>query len=234
MHRWLKLTRARAVGRRSAVVPAVIVVAALTGCVQVPTGNSPTTSAPPQSLEEQLLAMEEADHQSMSGGEEDLPLAFLSADRNAYCVIGPKQGNHFENPVNPLMAAGEKDDTKLQVTAVYCEFATYPEPEKVTDDCYGTNLGFKGGTMMLTAKGAVYGGCRVGVTVMESEFGPGAKTADGPVASLPVLREDYAVEAGGYRCGDNGGGMICLELENGLGFQVSEDEFKILGKTPTK
>ncbi|GAA1347898.1 hypothetical protein [Arthrobacter roseus] len=178
--------------------------------------------------------MKEVDYESLSADQDALPLAFLSMDRNAYCVIGPKQGGVLQNPVDPLMGSGEKDDTKLEVAAVYCEFATYPEPAEIADDCNGTNLGFKGGTMMLTAKDATYGGCRVGVTVMESEFGPGATPSDGPVASLPLLRQGNAVEAGGYRCGDNGAGMICMELDSGLGFHVSGDEYIIFGKAPTK
>lgn len=123
------------------------------------------------------------------GLPEDAPaIAVLAADRSAYCAISTKQGRVFANPVDPLMAGGEKDDNELEVDAAYCELAAYPAPAEVTDDCNGTNLGFKGGTLMLTADSFAHGGCRIGLTPMEAEFTAGDRRRGRPPREAPSPR----------------------------------------------
>ncbi|WP_146070810.1 hypothetical protein [Arthrobacter sp. B1805] len=101
--------------------------------------------------------------------------------------------------------------------------AVYPAPVEATDDCNGTNLGFKGGTVMLTAHSFSYGSCRIGMTVMESEFAPGADTRGGPVPELPLLQRGEAVELRGFRCGFGEDGMICGSPESATGFVTGRD-----------
>lgn len=212
---------------RAAVVGWVLfVAAALTGCVEVPV--SPVPSAGPElSPQAELAAMPEVpvDELQTGGGE---TVAFLTQNRNAYCAITTEQGGIINSPVDPRLSGGQRDDAVLEVPAVYCELARYPDPAEITDDCHGTGLGFKGGTVLLTADGASYGGCRVGMTLMESELGPRAGSAEGPLARLPVLEDGLAVELNGFRCGSGEHGIVCVEAGTGAGFAASADAFEVL------
>jgi hypothetical protein len=189
---------------------------------------SPAPSAEPDlSPHQELAAMPEvpADELQAVGGES---VAFLTENRNAYCAITIEQGGIINSPVDPRLSAGQRDDTVLEVPAVYCELARYPDPAEITDDCYGTGLGFKGGTVLLTAEGASYGGCRVGMTLMESELGPGAVSTEDPLKRLPVLEDGLAVEANGFRCATGERGIVCVEAGTGAGFVASADAFEVL------
>ena len=130
--------------------------------------------------------------------------------------------------MDPRLSGGQRDDTVLEVPAVYCELARYPEPAEITDDCYGTNLGFKGGTVLLTSEGVTYGGCRVGMTLMEAELGPGADGGENALTRLPVLEDGMAVELQGFRCGGTDRGLVCAESGTGLGFVASVEAFEVL------
>lgn len=153
-------------------------------------------------------------------------IAFLTENRNTYCAITTEQGGIINSPVDPLLSGGQRDDTVLEVPAVYCELARYPEPAEVTNDCHGTDLGFKGGTVLLSADGVSYGGCRVGMTLMEAELGPGAGSGEVALTRLPVLEDGLAVELNGFRCGSADRGLICVESGTGQGFVASADAFE--------
>lgn len=215
--------RARAVVVGLAALSALV----LAGCVEVPVANPapvPQREAPPK---EELAGLKEvpvAGYQTL--GKE--AAAFLTEDRNIYCTITTEQGGIIDSPVDPRLAGGKRDDTILAVPAVYCEMVRYPEPTESPDDCSGTNLGFLGGTVLLTSEGATYGGCRIGMTLMEAELAPGSDPEDSPVGRLPVLQQGMAIELNGFRCGSLAGGVACLEAESGQGFAVSADSFEKL------
>lgn len=208
-----RAVRGRAV-RAGATAAAALLLA---GCVQLPAAGPVAAPAdlPPA---EELAAMEVLAPEDLGLPEDAPAIAVLAADRSAYCAISTKQGRVFANPVDPLMAGGEKDDNELEVDAAYCELAAYPAPAEVTDDCNGTNLGFKGGTLMLTADSFAHGGCRIGLTPMEAEFTAGTAGEDGPLAKLPLLERGQAVELRGFRCGLGRDGMICGNIASGRGF----------------
>jgi hypothetical protein len=217
----------RRVRVRAAVVGLVVfAAAALTGCVEVPVNPAPSAE-PELTPQQELAAMPEvpADELQAVGGE---TVAFLTENRNAYCAITTEQGGIINSPVDPRLSGGQRDDTVLEVPAVYCELARYPEPAELTDDCYGTGLGFKGGTVLLTSDGVSYGGCRVGMTLTESELGPGADSTEGPLTRLPVLEDGAAVELNGFRCGTGERGIVCVEAGTGAGFAASADAFEVL------
>ena len=157
----------------------------------------------------------------------------LVADRSACCAISTKQGRVFANPVDPQMAAGEKDDTELEVDAAYCGLSAHPAPAEAADDCNGTNLGFKGGALMLTADAFAYGGCRIGMMPTEAEFGAefgaGVEDGGGPISRLPLLERGQAVELRGFRCGPGRDGMICGNLESGKGFTANRESVTEFG-----
>lgn len=212
---------------RGAVGVVLLNLAVLTGCVQVPVTDPGPSSGPDLTPQEELTAMPEvpaSELQTLGDGV----AAFLTQDRNAYCAITTEQGGIIDSPVDPRLSGGQRDDTVLEVPAVYCELARYPEPAEVTDDCYGTGLGFKGGTVLLTAESAAYGGCRVGMTLMESQFGPGSDVGESPLTRLPVLEDGMAVELNGFRCGSAERGVVCVEGRTGRGFVASADAFEIL------
>lgn len=154
--------------------------------------------------------------------------AFLTEDRNTYCAITTEQGGVIASPVDPRLSGGQRDDAVLEVPAVYCEMARYPEPADTTDDCYGTQVGFKGGTVLLTADAVSYGGCRVGMTLMEAEFGPGSASTQRTIARLPVLEEGLAIDLNGFRCGSGERGLVCAQTATGTGFVASADMFEAL------
>ena len=217
----------RRVRIRAAVVGWVLsATAALTGCVEIPVSPAPSAE-PDLSPQEGLAAMPEVSAEELKavGGE---AVAFLTENRNAYCAITTEQGGIINSPVDPRLSGGQRDDAVLEVPAVYCELARYPDPAEISDDCYGTGLGFKGGTVLLTADGASYGGCRVGMTLMESELGPGAGSAEGPLTRLPVLADGLAVELNGFRCGSGEHGIVCVGAGTGNGFAASADAFEVL------
>ncbi|TKV28662.1 hypothetical protein FDK12_08410 [Arthrobacter sp. NamB2] len=216
--------------RRVGAASLMIALLGLTACVTLPTADpgAVVTSAPDDPFE-QLTSMEVRSVEDLGLPPDPVSVAVLAADRSAYCVISTKQGGVFDNPVDPLMGGGERDDNELEVDAAYCELAVYPAPAEVTDDCNGTNLGFKGGTVMLTADSFSYGSCRIGMTVMESEFAPGADTRGGPVSKLPLLQRGEAVELRGFRCGFGEDGMICGSLESATGFVAGRDSVASFG-----
>lgn len=193
----------------------------------MPVNNPAPSSEPDLTLQDELAAMPEVPQGELQTFGEDVA-GFLTENRNAYCVITTEQGGIINSPVDPRLSGGQRDDTVLEVPAVYCELARYPEPPEVTDDCYGTSLGFKGGTVLLTAEGVSYGGCRVGMTLMEAELGPGADSEESPLTRLPVLQDGMAVEQNGFRCGSTDTGIMCVESGTGQGFAASTDAFEIL------
>lgn len=206
---------------------AVLATGVLSGCVQVPVTNPVPPPQPELSPQEELAAMAAAPGNTMQSFGEDV-LAFLTEDRNTYCVLTTEQGGIISSPVDQLLSGGTRDDTLLEVPAVYCELVRYPEPVEVTDDCHGTGLGFRGGTVLLTAGGASYGSCRIGMTLMEAQLAPGSGSDGSPLSRLPVLEEGTAVELNGFRCGRGNEGVICMEEQSGAGFLVSADAFENL------
>lgn len=219
----LKRARMRAV----VVGCALFIMAALAGCVEVPVANPAPTPESELAPREELAAMPELPVSELQNFGEDV-VAFLTEDRTTYCAITTEQGGIINSPVDPRLSGGERDDTVLEVPAVYCELTRYPEPAKVTNNCHGTNLGFKGGTILLTAERVSYGGCRVGMTLMEAELGPGADGGDSQLSRLPLLEDGTAVELNGFRCGGTDRGLVCAESETGLGFVASVDAFEAL------
>ncbi|MDQ0733607.1 hypothetical protein [Arthrobacter agilis] len=217
--------RRRPVRRRAVhAAAAVAAVLVLAGCVQLPAAGPAAPTAPadlPPS--EELAGMDVRTPEDLGLPGDATSIAVLAADRSAYCAISTKQGRIFDNPVDPLMAGGEKDDNELEVDAAYCELAAYPAPAEAADDCNGTNLGFKGGTVLLTVDSFTYGGCRIGLTPMEAEFAAGAASGGGPIAGLPLLERGQAVELRGFRCGFGQDGMICSSLESGKGFVANRE-----------
>jgi hypothetical protein len=219
---------------RAAVVGGVLaVMTVLTGCVEVPVSNPAPSPEPELTPQEELAAMSELPVSELQPFGEDV-VAFLTENRNTYCAITTEQGGIINSPVDSRLSGGQRDDTVLEVPAVYCELARYPEPAEVTDDCYGTNLGFKGGTVLLTAEGASYGECRVGMTLMEAELGPGGDGGEGPLSRLPVLEDGMALELNGFRCGSADRGLVCVESGTGQGFLASADSFEILAPSQTR
>lgn len=219
------LKRART---RAGVVGCVLLsMAALAGCVEVPVAGPVTSQEPDLPPLEELAAMPELPASELQNFGEDV-VAFLTDDRTTYCAMTTEQGGIINSPVDPRLSGGERDDTVLEVPAVYCELARYPEPAEVTDDCYGTNLGFKGGTVLLTAEQVSYGGCRVGMTRMEAESGPGSAGEDSPLSRLPILEDGKAVGLNGFRCGGTDRGVVCAESETGVGFVASVNAFEAL------
>lgn len=222
-------------GRVRAVVVGVLAAAAmtLTGCVQVPVSNPAPSPEPELSPQEELAAMPEAPPKQMQTFGEDVA-AFLTEDRNIYCTITTEQGGIIASPVDPQLAGGTPDDTLLEVPAVYCELVRYPEPEKVADTCHGTGLGFRGGTVLLTAERATYGSCRIGMTLTEAELQPGSGKDGSALSRLPMLEAGMAIDLNGFRCGTADSGVICLEKQSGAGFAVTADAFSSLppGKAP--
>lgn len=212
---------------RVAVVLGLLLTLLLSGCVTIPI-NNPAPSLPSNMTPlEELAAMPEipvSELQTLNDGA----VAFLTEDRNTYCAITTEQGGIINSPVDPLLSGGTRDDNILEVPAVYCELARHPEPVEVTDTCYGTNLGFKGGTLLLTAEGTTYGSCRIGMSVMEAQFGPGIKPGDHPVTRLPVLLDKSAIELDGFRCGRATDGIVCVHIETGHGFVASAAGYEIL------
>lgn len=205
-------------------------VLAMAGCVTVPVAAPPSTPSPTTDLgpAQRLAAMELAPLKNY-GGDEDMPVAFLGYDRNVYCALTTKQGGWLNNPVDDVQRSGDPSDHELEVPVVYCELGAYPEPKKVTSDCHGTGRGFKGGTVLLTAEQVTYGGCRIGMTAMETEFGARAVPSDGPVASLPRLPRGQALQRDGFKCGADETGMICMNLDSGTGFIIDEEHYRVFG-----
>lgn len=217
------LPRART---RVVVVWGFIAALVLAGCVEVPVGSPRPSSEGKLSALEELAAMPQLPVTEVQALDAETA-AFLTEDRNSYCTITTEQGGIISSPVDPKLSGGERDDTVLEVPAVYCELARYPEPSGATDDCHGTNLGFKGGTVLLTSEGATYGGCRIGMTLMEAELGPGSDGSESPVTQLPVLEDGAAVELNGFRCGRATGGVVCVHSDSGHGFVVSAAGYEI-------
>lgn len=213
---------------RAGVVGWVLLIAAVvTGCVEVPVSSPASSPEPDLSPQEELAAMPELPVSEVQTVGEDVA-AFLTEDRHTYCVITTEQGGIINSPVDPRLSGGQRDDTVLEVPAVYCELARYPEPAEVADDCYGTGLGFRGGIVLLTASGVSYGGCRVGMTLMEAQMGSGSDAGESALTRLSVLEDGMAVELDGFRCGSADGGVVCVEGRTGQGFVASADAFEIL------
>ncbi|GAB3546945.1 hypothetical protein GCM10027404_08090 [Arthrobacter tumbae] len=214
--------------KRAAVVGLVLLCGAvLTACVEVPVSGPAPDTVPEMSPQQELAAMPElpAPEVQTFGGD---VAAFLTENRNIYCAITTEQGGIINSPVDPRLSGGQRDDAVLEVPAVYCELARYPEPAEVTDDCHGTNLGFKGGKVLLRGDGVVYGGCRVGMTLTEGELGHGAAGGEGALTRLPILDDGMAVDLSGFRCGSGDNGLICVQSDTGQGFVVSADAFEII------
>lgn len=218
-------------GRRRAAAAALLAVPLLlSGCVQLPTGDgaTPTAVTDLEPLAE-LEAMELRAPEELGLVPDAESIAVLAADRSASCAISTKQGGIFDNPVDPIMAAGERDDIQLEVDAAYRELAAYPTPTEITADCSGTNLGFEGGTVMLTADALAYGGCRIGLTTREAEFAAGVEAGAGVIAKLPLLERGQAAELRGFRCGLGRDGMICAHLGTSEGFLANRDAVTAIG-----
>ncbi|NJC21333.1 hypothetical protein BJ994_000409 [Arthrobacter pigmenti] len=217
---------ARARPRVVVVLMALATLLTVSACVEIPISNPIPSPAPELSPLEELAAMPEVPVTELQQLDGDVA-AFLTEDRNTYCAITTEQGGIINSPVDPRLSGGTRNDTLLAVPAVYCELARYPEPAEVTDDCHGTNLGFKGGTVLLTADGVTYGDCRVGMTLMEAQLGPGTEGSEHALTRLPVLADDAAVELKGFRCGRATDGLACVHGESGHGFVVSAAGYEI-------
>ncbi|XAS69630.1 hypothetical protein V3C33_03170 [Micrococcaceae bacterium Sec5.7] len=182
---------------------------------------------PPLPALEQLEQAPVIDGSSFSSGEN--VLNFVTEDRNVVCSLTSARGEHLNLPYEQNSFADAANNKLSLVPVAHCELAAYPRPRAAdtTDTCAGTGLGYLGGIALLTPDKASYGGCRSGVTQMESEFGPeGSK--DGPISKLPVLQDGQNMERNGLRCSAYNGGVACGNLSAGVAFFISKDRYELI------
>ncbi|WP_426998358.1 hypothetical protein [Pseudarthrobacter sp. N5] len=182
---------------------------------------------PPLPALEQLKQAPLEDAATFSGGEG--VLNFVTEDRNMVCALTSARGEDLNLPYEHNGFADSANNKLDTVPVAHCELAAYPkaEPADVKDDCAGTGLGYLGGTALLTPDKASYGGCRSGLTQMESEFGPkGSK--DGAISKMPVLSDGQNVERNGLRCSAYNGGVSCGNLSAGVAFFISKDRYELI------
>lgn len=161
--------------------------------------------------------------------------AFVTADRNVACAMTSARGGHLNLPYEPNSYSDGANNKFAVVPVVQCELAVYPTPQAsdVKDDCAGTGVGYLGGTALLQPDKASYGGCRSGITQMESEFGHKG-SRKGPISQLPELAEGQNIERNGLRCSAYNGGVACGNVSGGVAFFVSRAGYQLIsdgGKT---
>lgn len=176
---------------------------------------------------EQLTQAPLTDPAPYSAGQD--VLAFVTEDRNIVCSLTSARGTHLNLPYEANNYADPANNKLPIVPVAHCELATYPAPKSadVSSDCAGTNLGYLGGTAVVTPDAARYGECRSGVTRMEAEYGPNGRD-DGPVSTMTVLPEGQNLERNGLRCSAYNGGVACGNVSAGIGFFVAEDRYDLL------
>ncbi|PNI07652.1 hypothetical protein CXX84_15075 [Arthrobacter sp. AFG7.2] len=199
---------------------------AATACsvtVEDPGYVAPPPLPPMEQLEQAVLA----DPQDFSGGD-DL-LSFITEDRKVACSLTAARGPHINLPYQQNSFSDSENNKLAIVPVAHCELAEYPKPAPgdVADDCGAMNLGYLGGTALLTPDSARYGECRSGVTEMEATYGPRGSKA-GPIAGLPVLADGQNLERNGLRCSAYNGGVACGNVSAGIGFFVSTDRYELI------
>lgn len=216
----------------AAAVLAVALTAALSGCITVPAGGGQPTatqgSATPQSYVDRLKETP-VDKPTDDGYSEELP-QFVTDSRNVACVFTSSRAGNVNHPWEPNSFADSSNAAAALIPVVNCELAGYPQVKAadVADSCAGTNIGFLGGTALLSPDKATYGGCRAGVTAVEAAFGPRG-TVNETMANIPVLAPGQAMDAEGYRCAPLDDGVACANLANGAGFFISAEKYELFG-----
>ncbi|UVJ40443.1 hypothetical protein [Arthrobacter sp. CJ23] len=219
--------------RRTVVgILAALLMVAATSCsysTKDPDYVPPAPLAPLEQLKQ--VPVTEPTPGSASGGV----TAFVTADRNVACAMTSARGEHLNLPYEPNSYSDSANNKFAIVPVVQCELAVYPKPQAadVRDDCAGTGLGYLGGTALLRPDKASYGGCRSGITQMESEFGPKG-SRKGPISQLPELAEGQNIERNGLRCSAYNGGVACGNVSGGVAFFVSQAGYQLIsdgGKT---
>lgn len=209
---------------------AVALTAALSGCITVPVGGGEPTatqgSSTPQSYVDRLKAAP-VEKVTDDAGSTELP-QFVTASRNIACVFTSSRAGNINHPWEPNSFADSSNAAAALIPVVNCELAGYPQVRAadVRDSCAGTNIGYLGGTALLTPDEASYGGCRAGVTAVEAAFGAGG-TMNETMGNIPVLAPGQAMDAEGYRCVPLDDGVACANLANGAGFFISADKYEL-------
>lgn len=209
----------------------------LSGCITVPNpAPGPTHSqgpTDPPTYVERLKAtpvVKPADNLSSS----ELP-QFVTDSRNIACIFTTSQAGHLNLPWEPNNYGNSANEAAPIIPVAYCQMASYPAPAQndIVDDCAGTNIGYLGGTALLYPDRAEYGGCRAGVTAVESVFGfsgSPSKNLDGQdMGSIAVLPPGNALEAQGYRCAPLDDGVACANLADETGFFLAAKRYEIFG-----
>ncbi len=210
---------------------AALAALALAGCITVPENGSLPTATPsvgtPGYVGRLKAAPVDAPTEGASAGA--LP-QFITNTRNVACVFTSSRAGHLLQPWEPNNYADAANAKAPTLPVVNCELAHYPVPAAadVTDNCAGTNVGYLGGTVLLTPDTVAYGGCRAGVTAAEASFGAGGTVSEA-MSRIPVLEQGRAMESDGFRCAPLDDGVACANLATGLGFFVSSDNYKLFG-----
>lgn len=210
-------------------VTAAVLCAALSGCITVPTADPhPTTATKtgPLTYLERLKAAPAVKAAQDAGA---LP-QFVNESRSIACVFTSSRAGNLNQPWEPNNFTDDANNTAPIIPVVNCELSSYPDPvkEDIVDNCAGTFAGYLGGTVLLAPDKVGYGGCRAGVTAVEAAFGPGG-TVNETMGAIPVLAQDAAVDAAGYRCASLDDGVACANLASGLGFFVSREQYELFG-----
>lgn len=207
----------------------VAVTLGLSGCITVPNNSvQPTATQSPTGpvsyvdrLKNAPVAVPTDDAVS-----NELP-QFVTDSRNIACVFTSSRAGHLNQPWEPNNFSDSANAAAPIVPVVHCEMANYPavnEADKLSD-CSGTNIGYLGGTALLTPDKASYGGCRAGVTAVEAAFGPQGNVNQ-LMDEIPVLASGQAMETGGYRCGSLDDGVACANMAAGIGFFIAADRYE--------
>lgn len=209
---------------------AALLLLAATACTVTQRDPNYVPPAPLPALE-QLKQAPLTDPATLGAGQDSL--SFVTADHNVVCSLTSARGEHINLPYEQNGFSGNGTTKFATVPAAHCELAVYPKPnpKDIRDNCGGTNLGYLGGTALLTPDKAVYGECRSGVTQQESEYGPKG-TPNGPISQLPVLADGKNVERNGLRCSAYNGGVACGNVSAGVAFFVSRDRYELISSTP--
>lgn len=207
-------------------------VAMLSGCITVPAVQGESTPAPGPSAPLTYVDRLKATPVGVPTEEPvttELP-QFVTDSRTIACVFTSSRAGHLNQPWEPDNFSDQANAAAPIVPVVNCQMARYPQVQSGVehDDCAGTNVGFLGGTALLTPDAASYGGCRAGVTAVEAAFGPRGKVNQ-VMGAIPVLAADTAMEDQGYRCAPMDDGVACANLASGVGFFIAEGKYELFG-----
>ncbi|MFQ4147602.1 hypothetical protein AAGW05_02715 [Arthrobacter sp. LAPM80] len=228
------------VGRRSplrsaAALLAAAAVAMLTGCITVPVGDGQPGASDgptaPLTYADRLKATP-VNAPTGDSGATELP-QFVTDSRSIACVFTSSRAGNLNQPWEPNNFPDQANAAAPLVPVVNCQMARYPQVQAGArhEDCAGTNIGFLGGTALLTPYAATYGACRAGVTAVEAAFGPRG-IVNQVMGAIPVLPPGSAIEAQGYRCAPMDDGVACANLASGVGFFVAEGKYELFGAVP--